>query len=332
MIPKQILLSLCAVLLCSSSLLSQKPMLAIAKFGDNPGKLKMYMHVPEKVVNPSEKKPLVIVLHGCSQSASSVADASGWNHLSDRNGFYVLYPETNVKNNLSGCFNWFQPANNTKDQGELASIMSMIDFALAEYPIDEKNISVYGVSAGAAMAIALMANYPHKFKSGASIAGIPYGVASNAIKASKAMADPVEVTSDQLKKNVTDVSSQYQGDYPKLIVMQGMKDPVVDPRNADQLVQQWLALHNTDTTKVRTEEQFNKNKDVTKYVYTDSFNDACVVYFKINNVGHKIPVDADGSDSSVPTATASTGAGYFTRDKNFFSTYWIAVEMGLVVE
>jgi poly(hydroxyalkanoate) depolymerase family esterase len=329
---KQILLGLCAVLLCYSSALSQKPMLAIAKFGDNPGKLKMYMHLPEKIINPSEKKPLVIVLHGCSQSASSIADASGWNHLSDRNGFYVLYPETNVKNNLSGCFNWFQPANNTKDQGELASIMSMIEFAVAEYPIDEKNISVYGVSAGAAMAVALMANYPHKFKSGASIAGVAYGMANNAIKATKAMSSPTETSSEQLKKNVTDVSAQYQGDYPKLILMQGMKDPVVDPRNADQLVQQWLALHDTDSTKVSVEEHFNKNDDVTRFTYTDSFNDPCVVYFQINNIGHQIPIDADGSNSATPTATASTGAGYFTRDKNFFSTYWIAVEMGLVTE
>src|ERR1700753_3825260 len=75
-------------------------------FGSNPGQLRMWAYVPHGL---PERAPLVVVLHGCGQSASAYANGAGWCELADRLGFAVLAPEQSPANNMNGCFNWFLP-------------------------------------------------------------------------------------------------------------------------------------------------------------------------------------------------------------------------------
>jgi poly(3-hydroxybutyrate) depolymerase len=62
----------------------------VYSFGANPGALRMLTYMPDRLSRPA---PLVVVLHGCTQSASSYADGAGWIELADRLGFGLLVPE-----------------------------------------------------------------------------------------------------------------------------------------------------------------------------------------------------------------------------------------------
>src|ERR1700685_3920100 len=90
-----------------------------ADFGDNPGSLRMFTYVPPSLL---KKAPLVVILHGCGQSAADYATGAGWITLADELGFAVLAPEQTRANNMNACFNWFQPGDNARGYGEAASI------------------------------------------------------------------------------------------------------------------------------------------------------------------------------------------------------------------
>ena len=65
---------------------------------------------------------LVVVLHGCTQTAAGYDLGAGWSTLADRYGFALLLPEQQRSNNPHGCFNWFQPEHSQRNQGEPLSI------------------------------------------------------------------------------------------------------------------------------------------------------------------------------------------------------------------
>ncbi|MFF2737726.1 alpha/beta hydrolase family esterase, partial [Streptomyces cyaneofuscatus] len=80
----------------------------VVNFGANPGALTMYVHRPAALPAGA---PVVVALHGCTQSAQLYADNSGLNTFADRHGFLVVYAETTTANNANKCFNWFQPGD-----------------------------------------------------------------------------------------------------------------------------------------------------------------------------------------------------------------------------
>jgi len=83
--------------------LMAQPLIRVKKFGNNPGHLKMYMYTPAGL-NKNIKTPVVVVLHGCLQSAKAVARQTDWNKLADRYGFSIIYPEQRLINNPERCF------------------------------------------------------------------------------------------------------------------------------------------------------------------------------------------------------------------------------------
>src|SRR5262249_10019628 len=123
----------------------------ISNFGDNPGELKMYEYVPR---NLAPNAPVVLVLHGCMQSATDAAQ-TGWNTLADELGFLVVYPEQQTSNNAMRCFNWAgeygDPANLQRGKGENQSVKKMVETALSKHGGDPKRVYILGFSAAAGM-------------------------------------------------------------------------------------------------------------------------------------------------------------------------------------
>ena len=158
--------------------LSSQSLVRINEFGNNPGNLKMYLYSPGSL-NDSAQTPLVVVLHGCLQSAGSVAKQTGWNKLADTYGFRVLYPQQRVINNPGKCFCWYKQSDIEKGKGENYSVLQMIEQVKKNYSIDSTQIFVTGLSAGAGMSVALMAGYPETFNAGAVFAGGAYKTATN---------------------------------------------------------------------------------------------------------------------------------------------------------
>ena len=147
----------------------------VSDFGPNPGGLRMFVYAPPKRLPTGA--PLIVVLHGCGQNAAAFARDSGWIALAQRIGAALLLPEQTSKNNRGRCFNWFQPGDVRRSSGEAASIWQMVRAAIRRYKSDQRRVFIVGLSAGAAMAAAMLAVYPATFAAGAVVAGMPIGAA-----------------------------------------------------------------------------------------------------------------------------------------------------------
>jgi poly(hydroxyalkanoate) depolymerase family esterase len=216
----------------------------VAAFGSNPGALRMLTYAPPDL-RPGA--PLVVVLHGCGQSAEAFAVGAGWTDLAERRGFALLCPEQTRANNRGRCFNWFQPADVRREGGEAASIRQMIDHVLAHARLDRRRVFIAGLSAGGSMALAMLASAPDLFAGGAVIAGVAYGAASNPGEAMLAMTLGAPRSSAALA-DAARRASRHAGPWPRLSVWQGMADRTVAPANASRIIGQFLELQGLDRT------------------------------------------------------------------------------------
>ncbi len=314
------LVLLLSLVLTVSESYSQGKLTEENNFGPNPGNLRAFVYAP---AIKSPKRPLLIALHGCSQSVNNLAAASGWNELANTYNFVVLYPSQNITNNTNRCFNWFNLEDLTGTRGELESLINMIKHTVDDYNIDTSLIYVYGVSAGAAMSVCLLANYPSYFKAGAILAGAPYKVAVNKLQGIKAMVKPIDKSPEEWAELIP--ADSHAIAYPKLIVYHGVKDKIVHIKNSYELIEQWTCLHKIDTIP-DTEATNYPSNSVNRIAYTDTTGQEKVIFYKIDNLGHAIAID--------PGEGRQQGghSGLFTRDIDFFSTYYIAREFGLLHE
>ena len=193
---------------------------------------------------------LVVVLHGCTQSAASYDLGAGWSTLAERHGFVLLLPEQTVSNNPKTCFNWFLPDDTARDRGEVLSIRQMIEKTIGAHNVDRERIFITGLSAGGAMTAAMLATYPEVFAAGAIIAGLPYGAAGNVQQAFESMFQGRARTAKEWGDLVRG-ASRHRGRWPRVSVWHGDADATVMPMNAESLVRQWTDVHGIETAPTR---------------------------------------------------------------------------------
>jgi len=288
--------------------------LAPCSFAPNPGNLGSKKFVPTGL--PADA-PLVVVLHGCTQTPEGYDRGAGWTHLAERHGFAVLYPEQLRANNANGCFNWFEPGDMRRDAGEPASIKAMIDKMVADHALDSSRIYITGLSAGAAMAGVMLATYPEVFASGGLIAGLPYGTAASMPAAFSRMQSRGRETDRQLGDLVRKASS-HSGRWPTVSIWHGTADTTVNASNADATVAQWRDVHGlgeTDGLEVSIGGHPHR-------VWRDASGRICVEEYVITGMGHGTPLDAEN------TGNAET-AGAYLLDVGLSSTEHLASSWGL---
>jgi len=208
------------------------PLVETADFGSNPGGLRMFAYVPQTMQQP---RALVVVLHGCGQTASSYDHGAGWSTLAKHFGFALLMPEQQGANNANTCFNWFNPGDVVRGRGEAVSIRQMIARMEKQCGVDQRRIFITGLSAGGAMTSVMLAVYPEVFAGGAIIAGLPFGIASNVREALGGMMQSTSSPADQLGGFVRK-ASKHKGPWPKVSVWHGSADRTVNPGNANEIV------------------------------------------------------------------------------------------------
>jgi poly(hydroxyalkanoate) depolymerase family esterase len=271
-------------------------------FGSNPGNLRMFSYVPPSV-KPSS--PLIVVLHGCKQTAGTFARDAGWLALADTAELALLMPEQKGlpsvfydyyvfpwvtamfgANNQNACFNWFESEDTKRDRGEALSIRQMIDAMVRSHSIDPKRVYVAGLSAGGAMAVAMLVSYPELFAGGAVVAGVPYGCANSVSKALECLNPGLDLTPDAWRARVREASGG-EGPVPIISIWHGTADTRVLPRNQQELVEQWTALHGIPETSVRSEHSGR----ITRKSYPADAAAPQVESVSIQGHGHAFPID-----------------------------------------
>jgi poly(hydroxyalkanoate) depolymerase family esterase len=260
----------------------------LAEFGLNPGNLKARLYIPPAL---PASAPLVVVLHGCTQTAAGYDHGSGWSSVADRYGFALLYPEQQRANNPNLCFNWFVPGDCQRGAGEPHSIRQMIETVAASHGIDRQRIFVTGLSAGGAMAAVMLATYPEIFAGGAIIAGLPFGCAKTIPEAFERMKGRGALNDAELYARMR-AASNHDGPWPTISIWHGSADETVDPANAEALLTQWRLVHRLIERPTRTE----SIQGYPRRVWCDAHGREVIEMYSITAMGHGTPLATRGSD------------------------------------
>lgn len=252
-------------------------------FGTNPGRLRMILYIPDGL---QPGAPTVVALHGCSQEASDFVHETGWRQLADRARFLLVMPEQRPANNALRCFRWFLPEHSSRDRGEALSIREMAAWASRTHATDLARVFVFGFSAGGAMALAMLATYPDVFAGGASVGGVPYRCASSLAEASACMASGRDLRSGVWGNQVRRASN-HSGAWPRVQVWQGGADTVVHSRNAGEIVEQWLSVHDLSENPGAEE----RGGGVAKQLYRKAGTTVLELYM-VSRLGHAVPIAA----------------------------------------
>ena len=288
----------------------------VTGFGSNPGNLRMFEYVPAALPSGA---PLVVAMHGCTQSAAAYAQQTEWSELADRFGFAVVYPEQRSANNGALCFSWFQLADITRGQGEALSVAQMVGNMKSRHGSDPARVFVSGMSSGGYMAEAMMATYPDLFAGGAVNSGGAYRCAASLTESSSCQLGSVSRTPQQWGDLVRNAFPGYSGPYPRLVAFHGSSDFTVAPPNLDQSVDQWSNVLGVDSA-ADVDEPFRTARH---RIYRDGGGAAVIETYLIDGMGHAITVDpGTGVDQG-----GATGA--FSQDRDIYSSYYAAVSWGL---
>ena len=278
-----------------------------ASLTPNPGHLRMWHYRPADLPPGA---PLVVVLHGCGQTAAAFDAGSGWSVLADRIGCALLFPEQVQANNAQNCFNWFEPGDTTRGQGEVASIAAMVARMLADDGLDRMRVFVTGLSAGGGMAGALLACYPDVFAAGAIVAGLPFGVATDVRTALDAMfrghVEPGPVLGGRVRAAGP---SGFQGPWPRVSVWHGTGDHTVKPANAGETVKQWLDVHG-----IVGAGQTDEVDGALRTAWQDGAGNTAVEQVSVHGLGHGVPVAPGLSGVGAPGAYFLPAAVSCTED------------------
>ena len=299
----------------SSSPGAGSPLVEIDGFGTNPGALRMFAFVPEALPRASA---LVVVLHGCGQTAAGYDFGTGWSTLAKRYGFALLMPEQQGSNNANTCFNWFNPGDVARGRGEAASIRQMIARIVADHKIDSRRIYITGLSAGGAMTSVMLAVYPEVFAGGAIIAGLPFGIASNVREALGGMMQSTSRPADQLGDLVRK-ASKHKGPWPKVSVWHGSADRTVNPGNANEIVKQWLDVHGLPPAPMSAVDVDGHPREV----WWNADGETVVESYTITDMAHGTPLGLAGNDEPYGAE------GAFLIEAGISSSYHIANFFGL---
>lgn len=261
----------------------------LTDFGSNPGALRARRFVPDDLPAGA---PLIVVLHGCTQTAAAYDLGAGWSGLAEANGFALLYPEQNRANNSNLCFNWFVPEDVARGSGEVESIRRMIAAMLAAHRLDPARVFITGLSAGGAMALSMLATYPELFAGGAIIAGVPHGVAATVPEAFDRMRGQGLPKPAQLAALVRKAAPAPPR-WPKLSVWQGSADATVDPANAEAIIGAWRALHELPA-KPSHADSVNGHP---RRVWRDAGGADIIEAITVTGMAHGTPIAASGPDA-----------------------------------
>jgi len=237
------------------------------------------LYVPKRYAG--EPVPLVVMLHGCTQNPDDFAAGTQMNELAERDGFLVVYPAQSKSANGSNCWNWFKSQDQARGSGEPSLIAGITREVAANYRVDEKQIFVTGLSAGAAMAVILGATYPELYAAVGAHSGLPFGAAHDMPSAFAAMHG---------RGGTVPGAAQAKPDIPFVptIVFHGDRDTTVGCGNGIGIIEQAAAAAATKVslTKSSAERTAASGRDFSRTVYSDAAGRPQLEQWVLHGAGH----------------------------------------------
>jgi poly(hydroxyalkanoate) depolymerase family esterase len=268
------------------------------------------LYVPSSYT-PGTPMPLVVALHGCTQTADSFRALTHWDTQAEAKGFIVVFPQQDASNNQFTCWNFFQDSSMHRSAGDPARIAEVTSLIERTYTIDRYRVFATGLSAGGAMASVLGATYPDMFAAIGIGSGCEY--AATATCAGYKSADPTQ--------------AGHRAYSEMFIAFQGDADTTVPPANADQLVQQWLltddladdgaANGSVSSSPAKTNFGFTPGgRSYTMRTYNDSHRAELAQYWVVRGMKHAWSGGDASQAFSDPSGPDETAAMYA-----FFSSH-----------
>lgn len=233
------------------------------------------LYVPARAA--SGPRPLIVMLHGCTQNPDDFAAGTAMNALAERHGCLVLYPEQPRDANPSQCWNWFEAAHQARDAGEPALLAGMTRDVVATWQADPQKIYVAGLSAGGAMAAILGQAYPDLYAAVGVHSGLPAGCARDLITGLAAMKKAPAKRARGAGRPDRQVP---------VIVFHGDRDATVHPGNGDAVLHQFLQA--VPSEGLQTESKHGASGGGRGYTRTVVSEDdrALAEYWELHGAGH----------------------------------------------
>ena len=227
--------------------------------------------------------PLVVMLHGCTQSPDDFAAGTRMNALAEEHTCLVAYPAQAGSANVSKCWNWFSPGDQQRDKGEPSLIAGITRQILHEYSVDPRRVYVAGLSAGGAAAAIMGMEYPDLYAAIGVHSGLACGAASDVPSAFAAMRHGEAVPAHRF--GGASGAEGYRRTVPA-IVFHGDQDTTVHPRNGDQVIAQSRATATTDLQTRVQRGQVPGGHAYSRTIHADASGQAILEQWVIHGAGH----------------------------------------------
>jgi poly(hydroxyalkanoate) depolymerase family esterase len=187
------------------------------------------------------RRALVVMLHGCTQTADDFARGTRMNAEADASGFLVLYPQQSATAHPQKCWNWYTPAQYARGKGEALLLAATIDSVATAEGVAANRVALVGMSAGAAMAANLAVAYPERFSALALHSGVAALAATDLASALRAMrqgdGDGAALGAAGLEAMGARRRSM------RVLALHGSEDKVVSPKNLEVTARQWAVVN-----------------------------------------------------------------------------------------
>ncbi|MFZ0422202.1 MAG: PHB depolymerase family esterase [Xanthobacteraceae bacterium] len=237
------------------------------------------LYIPSR--HEGQALPLVVMLHGCTQSPDDFAAGTRMNLIAEEQNCFAVYPAQPSAANPAKCWNWFRPTDQQRDLGEPSLVAGITRQVMRDYLVDPERVYVGGLSAGAAAAAVMGATYPDLYAAIGVHSGLACGAANDLPTAFVAMRQGD--MADALASGGI-APFQRNGEAVPTIVFHGDSDTTVHPRNGDHVIARSIGTTNARKTVQRG--QVPGGHAYTRTIHTGPSGRATLEHWEIHGAAH----------------------------------------------
>lgn len=208
-----------------------------------PRRMTYWLYVPSHqpaAESSGSAMPLVVMLHGCQQTATDIASATRMNALAERKGFAVLYPHQSSSADTHRCWHWYKRGVQ-RGEGDVAVIAQLIAQVQKCHRLDRSRTYVAGLSAGAALATIVALRHPDLIAAVGLHSAPVFATSDSALSAYRTMQQGAPHAHSAVMREFLAEHSGFPG--MPVMVIHGDEDTVVRRINAEELAQQFLLVN-----------------------------------------------------------------------------------------